>query len=741
VAGWGLTTWARRYPTRGRRCTSCAERPPTGKIPAIARLVRIPLEWSLSAVDGALLVRGDARPFALLGRWAGGRAIVGSEPVRAARAEEDPFALLEDRPALEERGDGVVGGGWFGYLSPRLARRLEPVGAGPAYRPAPLPDAALAFYDHVLRLDAGGRWWFEALWTARRAAALERRLAVLRARGAAGAPARRGFATAPWRLEPSPDGHALAVAACRERIVAGDLLQANLALRVASRLDGDPIDLFAAAAERLRPDRAAYLAGPWGAVASLSPELFLERRGRGVRSDPIKGTRPRAADRAAAAAQRDELAASEKDRAENVMIVDLVRNDLGRVCAPGSVRVPVLAEVRPHVGVWHLVSEVTGVLRDGVGDGALVRAAFPPGSVTGAPKIAALGVIAELESAGRELFTGAIGFAGPLAGLELSVAIRTFEIAGDAIGLPVGGGVTAGSDPTEEAAECAAKAAPLLRAIGARTAPATAAPPDASLAPRRLGPRPLPRPDPAAGVFETLRVRGGSPVALDAHLARLAASVRALYGRALPDGLAAEIRGAAAGAGDARLRVDAVPSRGRLAPVIAVTALPRRAPTATLRTVTLPGGLGAHKWADRRALDALAAAVAPAEPLLVDLDGAVLESERGHLLLVEDGGVLVTPPCDGRILPGVTRARALRAARRSGLTVRVERVGRARLAAAREVWLCGALRGLQPVTACDGGRLPEGDGRAGVALLLGPDGADEHEERDGDRQAEDRAEL
>ncbi len=117
------------------------------------------------------------------------------------------------------------------------------------------------------------------------------------------------------------------------------------------------------------------------------------------------------------------------------MIVDLVRNDLGRVCRPGTVRVTALAEVRPHAGVWHLVSEVEGELRDDVGDADLLRAAFPPGSVTGAPKLAALSVIAELESTGREAYTGAIGFASPVAGLELNVAIRTFETHGSRIWL------------------------------------------------------------------------------------------------------------------------------------------------------------------------------------------------------------------------------------------------------------------------------------------------------------------
>src|SRR3954452_11800566 len=186
------------------------------------------------------------------------------------------------------------------------------------------------------------------------------------------------------------------------------------------------------------------------------------------------------------------------------MILALVRNDLGRVCEYGTVGVPALAEPRPHAGVWHLVSEVEGRRRAGVGDGELVAALFPPGSVTGAPKLAAMGAISALESAARQVFCGAIGFASPVAGLELSVAIRTFECRDGHVWLDVGGGVTAGSDPDAEAAECLAKARPLLAAIGAPAPGAVGR--GGAPAPRRLGAKPVPRPDPASGVFESVLV-------------------------------------------------------------------------------------------------------------------------------------------------------------------------------------------------------------------------------------------
>ncbi len=659
-------------------------------------VVRVPLAWTLAPETAALLVRDDQRPFALIGRWAGGGALIGSEPVRVASAEEDPFALLDQQPFLKggpgDRRGFAVAGGWFGALPYRLGRRLEPVSADPPTAVAP-PESHLAFYDHLLRCDDDGRWWFEALWTPERADGLRERLREFEARVRT-APEPRRFATDAWRATPSPAGHALAVEACRARIHAGDLFQANICVRLESRLDGDPLDLFVTAVSKLRPDRAAFFAGPDGALASLSPELFLERRGRQIRSAPIKGTRPRPHDRLGSAAQRSALLASEKDRAENVMIVDLVRNDLGRVCEPGSIRVDALGDARAHTGVWHLVSEVSGVLRDGVGDGDAVRAAFPPGSVTGAPKIAAMNVIAELESTARGVYTGAIGFASPVAGLELNVAIRTFEFRGERAWLGVGGGIVADSDPVAEAAECVTKAAPLVAAIGARLAREAAPRAIAAPAPRRLGPVPIPRPDPAAGVFETVLVARARPVWLDEHLARLGHSARVLYGAAVPVGLAGDLltQVARAGVDRARLRVDVRPD-GEIA--VQVTDVPPRSGITRLAVTTVPGGLGGHKWADRRLLAALAAD-AGAEPLLCDLDGVVLETARANVFIVEDGGRVVTPPSDGRILPGVTRALVIGLAGELGLRVDVEPIDLARLARADEVFLTGSLAGVEP---------------------------------------------
>ena len=200
------------------------------------------------------------------------------------------------------------------------------------------------------------------------------------------------------------------------------------------------------------------------AVASFSPELFLSVHDGMIRTAPIKGTAPRAP----GAVDSPELRASTKDAAENVMIVDLMRNDLSRVCRPGTVQVDELLSVQPAPGVWHLVSTVSGRLRPGTSTADVLTATFPPGSVTGAPKIAARQGIQELEGHDRGAYTGALGLVSPCAGTELNVIIRTFEIAGRDVQLGVGGGITVDSVPIREWYECLHKAAPLVAAAGSR---------------------------------------------------------------------------------------------------------------------------------------------------------------------------------------------------------------------------------------------------------------------------------
>jgi para-aminobenzoate synthetase component 1 len=251
----------------------------------------------------------------------------------------------------------------------------------------------------------------------------------------------------------------------RAAIEAGDVYQVNLT-RILSAPLGDPDDprhdvaaLGAALAEGNPAPYSAVVRLPSVGVhvASASPERYLRRRGREITSSPIKGT----------AATADGFTA--KDRAENVMIVDLVRNDLGRVCEYGSVAVPGLLVTEAHPGLHHLVSTVTGHLRADVGWPELVAATFPPGSVTGAPKIAACSIIDQLEPASRGPYCGAVGWVDADAGTgELNVAIRTFWIADDHLHFGTGGGITWDSTPEGEWAETELKAARLVSIASSR---------------------------------------------------------------------------------------------------------------------------------------------------------------------------------------------------------------------------------------------------------------------------------
>jgi para-aminobenzoate synthetase component I len=266
------------------------------------------------------------------------------------------------------------------------------------------------------------------------------------------------FRIGPWKRSWTPAQYAGAVEHVRGAIKRGDVYQVNLVQHVAAPFAGDPWALAARLAPLVNDHREPFSGDGW-AIVSASPELFLARRGRRVWTMPIKGTLP--------LDSPDDLRASKKDTAEHVMIVDLERNDLSRVCVPGSVRWPELMIERPLAGVRHLVSTVEGTLRDGIGLAELMGATFPGGSVTGAPKIAAVDVIAELEPVGRGAAMGALGWVRGNGDLELALTIRTFAIAEGRIHLWVGGGVVWDSDPAGEVEESLLKAAPLLEAIGA----------------------------------------------------------------------------------------------------------------------------------------------------------------------------------------------------------------------------------------------------------------------------------
>jgi para-aminobenzoate synthetase/4-amino-4-deoxychorismate lyase len=563
------------------------------------------------------------------GRWAGTGAVIAWNPRRVLiDAGPDPLDHLPTVPGREP----AIGGGWFGWFA------------------FDQPGSWFGLFETVLRLDSAGRWWLESIAEQPDLPALARTIE-------SALPPPAGPVSITELTVTERDAHLGAVERAISAIRAGQLYQVNICARFHGRVSGDHADLFAAGLTALRPDYAAYLHTPERTVISFSPELFLHRQGRQVMTAPIKGTRRRTVD------GKDlddpaavELQASAKDRAENVMIVDLMRNDLSRVCLPGSVTTPELLSIRPAPGVWHLVSEVTGTLHERAGDADLIRATFPPGSVTGAPKIRALALIAQLEAERRRLFTGAIGYSAATGTAEFNVAIRTFEITGNDFELGVGGGITADSIPVQEWQECLIKAEPLLQWAGAPSVLETSAWPAVV--------------DIDEGIFDALIAEDGELVGLRDHLSRLESSCLEVFDRRLPDDLAAQLIDAVKGtAGRQRVRVVVRPDQAQ--PSIAVT---EAGPVlGDIQLVSTAGRTGCwrHKWNDRRYL---AEHETGASLPLFTKGNLALETSRSNIAIVTGDGVIATPPLTDDVLPGVTRRRFLDAAGDRGWRIELRRI-------------------------------------------------------------------
>ena len=413
-------------------------------------------------------------------------------------AVADPLALVQDPAALDDlgrwcdwRGAGAADGppfvgGAAGFLAHDSAGAFLGLPRDPRPAAVPLPAMAFGLYDSAICVPPGGEdAWLVAAelpgFTRRPAA---ERLDELRRRVDASRAVTDDVAvrTAPAaaRLSLSAAAHATAVGRILQWIAVGDLYQLNLTLQAAVPWSAGGVAL----ARRLQAAspgaaHAAYARLPGGAeVASVSPETFLRTDGDRVVTRPIKGTRPRHGDTGRDARAARALRCSEKDNAEHVMIVDLERNDLGRVCVPSTVRVPELAALEGHPTVWHLTSTVEGRLREDVGLGGLLQATFPSGSVTGAPKHMAVARTALVEPVRRGVYCGALGVVSR--GLvDLSVAIRTAVVHRSSASYGTGGAIVADSRPGEEFAEAMAKAAAFLAVTGAAVAgpPASASSP------------------------------------------------------------------------------------------------------------------------------------------------------------------------------------------------------------------------------------------------------------------------
>ena len=416
--------------------------------------------------EGLVLLDGDGSP---LGR----RGVLGVDPVATVDCRGlpdtpgagDPFAVLAD---LERQG-----GPWLGWLGYEAGAWVEPSGH---WQISDMATLWAARYDPLIHFDLGTqRLWLEGRDPARFTAMVrllqDPATAARVAAAVADAADRQGRVRVPrsdWHWHTSPADYAGQVRILREWIAAGDLFQANLTACCESLRpeQSDPLTLYRRLVQHGPAPFAGLAIAGEEAVISASPERFLRLHPDGrVETRPIKGTRPRHGDPDADAASAAALICDPKDRAENVMIVDLLRNDLGRVCVPGSVHVPQLLGLESYAHVHHLTSVVMGQLAAGRGLVDLLRACWPGGSITGAPKVRACLRLNQLEPVPRGPYCGSLFHLGADGGFDSSILIRTLLQKGRRLRLHAGGGIVADSDPAGEAREMGWKIEPLLEAL------------------------------------------------------------------------------------------------------------------------------------------------------------------------------------------------------------------------------------------------------------------------------------
>ncbi len=455
-------------------------------------LLRFPLDLSadrlrlrIGSMPGAALLEGGSA-FGEAGRWsilaahpagvfefdpADDRELGRGDPLRPLGRWIEVLGLLS--PVPEEWGEDLppfLGGliGVFGYdLAPWIERvpRNTP-------RDSRMPIVSFRLYDTFVAIDH--RSESAILWVVN---LLGEPIERVEERGRRWlewlneAPERvpNSRFEAPLVSNFSAEGYRRAVGRTVEYIHAGDIFQANISQRFEVRGAPVPLDLYRCLRERSPAPYSAFLTlDEERSVISSSPELFFETHGDRIVTRPIKGTRPRGDSPSEDRAQRAELIASAKDRAELAMIVDLERNDLGRVCAYGTVRVTEPSAIESYATVHHQVATIEGRLREGVGPIDVVRAVFPGGSITGAPKIRAMEIIDELEPTRRSLYTGAIGYYSLGGRSAFNIAIRTMLVEGNRVTYQVGGGIVAESDPQLEYEETLHKGRAMRDVLEAR---------------------------------------------------------------------------------------------------------------------------------------------------------------------------------------------------------------------------------------------------------------------------------
>ncbi len=405
--------------------------------------------------EGRRTVRGSGEPIAALGRL-------------LARFRMDPRRTA---PPLLAGAVGFIGYEAGDILEPMRLRekpaRGKPAGLG-------MPHLLFAFYESVLAYDLARREvWVPAGGLrgktgglAERQRGRARTLLKLCEGEAGRAPGARFRLTSPLVPDFSRGEYMAAVESVKEAIARGDIYQANLTQQFGARFAGSPFELYGRLRRISPAPFGAYLNfGPFR-ILSSSPERFLRVRGSRVETRPIKGTRPRGSDRDSDRARALELIKSAKDLSEHVMIVDLERNDLGRICETGSVCVSELAALEVYPQVFHLTSTVEGRLRRGAGCIDALRLLFPGGSITGAPKIRSREILAQLERSQREIYTGALGYIDFSGGCDFNIVIRTIAARGNSLKFGVGGGIVADSEPKLEYEESLHKARGIMAAMG-----------------------------------------------------------------------------------------------------------------------------------------------------------------------------------------------------------------------------------------------------------------------------------
>ena len=388
----------------------------------------------------------------------------------------DPLAILDKalqqyKLVRDENCDWPFLGGWAGWLSYDLGRYVERLPDG-VIHDISLPLLYMAFYDYL------------AIWDHHENCGV---LIALEYQGQKSLPGQRldelgellnskyeQPCNIPVKQKTSLNGPKSAISRddylkkverVRKYIRAGDVFEVNISQRFACDYNGDACDFYATLVERNPAQYAALVIDGSQAVVSVSPELFLRKRGKEIITKPIKGTARRGSSPAEDTKKRQWLIDSAKDRAELNMIIDLQRNDLGRVCEYGSVKVITKREIEEHPTVFHAVATVAGQLRDNVSIGQILRATFPGGSITGAPKIRAMEIIDELEPTARSVYTGSVGWFGLDGDMELNIAIRTVILDGKRAYVQVGGAVVIDSNPSDEYDETLAKAEAILEVL------------------------------------------------------------------------------------------------------------------------------------------------------------------------------------------------------------------------------------------------------------------------------------